>query len=46
MGKWLRSEMKNNLLVIAGLLVAAVAYKMYLVPNQVVAGGLPAWVSC
>ena len=39
MGKWLRSEMKNNLLVIAGLLVAAVAYKMYLVPNQVVAGG-------
>lgn len=35
----LRTEMKNTLLVAAGLLVAAAAYKMYLIPNQVVAGG-------
>ena len=34
-----REGLKNNLLVIAGLLVAAVAYRMYLIPNQVVAGG-------
>ena len=39
MNTTLRTELKNNLLVIAGLLVAAVAYKMYLIPNQVVAGG-------
>ncbi len=35
----LKTELKNDLLVIAGLLVAAVAYRMYLIPNQVVAGG-------
>ena len=35
----LRAELKNNVLVGLGLLVAAVAYRMYLVPNQVVAGG-------
>jgi len=39
MKTWLRSELKNNLLVALGLLFAAVAYRMYLVPNQVVAGG-------
>ncbi len=35
----LRTELKNDALVIAGLLVAAVAYRMYLIPNRVVAGG-------
>ncbi|MBR1820358.1 MAG: YitT family protein [Clostridia bacterium] len=35
----LRSELKNDLFIIAGLLVAAAAYRMYLIPNQVVAGG-------
>lgn len=35
----LLQEVKSDLLVIVGLLVAAVAYKMYLIPNQVVAGG-------
>ena len=34
-----REALKNNALVIAGLLVAAAAYRMYLIPNQVVAGG-------
>ena len=35
----LRHELKNDILVFAGLLVAAIAYRMYLVPNRVVAGG-------
>ena len=35
----LRAELKNDLLVMVGLLVAAAAYRMYLIPNQVVAGG-------
>ena len=35
----LRSELRNNLYIVAGLLVAAAAYRLYLVPNQVVAGG-------
>lgn len=39
MKKTLSAELKNDLLVALGLLVAAVAYRMYLVPNRVVAGG-------
>ena len=39
MKETLRSELKNTLLIVTGLLVAAVAYRMYLIPNQVVAGG-------
>ena len=39
MKETLRSELKNSLLIVIGLLVAAVAYRMYLIPNQVVAGG-------
>ena len=35
----LRHELKNDLLVVLGLLVAAAAYRMYLIPNRVVAGG-------
>ena len=35
----LREELKNDLLVMVGLLVAAAAYRMYLIPNQVVNGG-------
>ena len=35
----LREELKNDLLVLTGLLVAAAAYRMYLIPNQVVNGG-------
>ena len=35
----LREELKNDLLVIIGLLAAAAAYRMYLIPNRVVAGG-------
>ena len=35
----LRTELKNNLFVAIGLFAAATAYRMYLVPNQVVAGG-------
>ena len=35
----LREELKNDLLVAVGLLVAAAAYRMYLIPNQVVNGG-------
>ena len=35
----LRSELKNALLIVLGLLAASAAYKMYLIPNQVVAGG-------
>ena len=35
----LREELKNNLLVVVGLLVAAAAYRMYLIPNRVVNGG-------
>ena len=35
----LRSELKNALLIALGLLAASAAYKMYLIPNQVVAGG-------
>ena len=39
MKKQWREELKNDLLVIVGLLAAAVAYRMYLIPNKVVAGG-------
>ena len=39
MKKTLRTELKNDLLVVLGLLAAAVAYRMYLIPNQVVNGG-------
>ena len=35
----LREALKNDLLVMTGLLVAAAAYRMYLIPNQVVNGG-------
>ena len=35
----LRTELKNSLLILFGLLIAASAYKLYLVPNQVVCGG-------
>ena len=35
----LREELKNDLLVLLGLLVAAAAYRMYLIPNRVVNGG-------
>lgn len=35
----LRSEIRNILLVAVGLLISAVAYRMYLIPNQVVNGG-------
>ena len=35
----LRAELKNDLLIAAGLLIAAAGYRMYLIPNQVVAGG-------
>ncbi|MBR6890696.1 MAG: YitT family protein [Clostridia bacterium] len=34
-----RSELKNDLLVAIGLLIASVGYRMYLIPNQVVNGG-------
>ncbi len=39
MKKSLREELKNDLLVVVGLLVAAAAYRMYLIPNRVVNGG-------
>ncbi len=39
MNNTLRTELKNNLFVAAGLIIATVAYRMYLIPNQVVAGG-------
>lgn len=39
MEKSLRVELKNDLLVLVGLLVGAAAYRLYLIPNQVVAGG-------
>ena len=39
MKKTHREELKNDLLIVAGLLVAAVAYRMYLIPNRVVSGG-------
>ena len=39
MKKQWREELKNDLLVIVGLLAAAVAYRMYLIPNKVVAWG-------
>ncbi len=35
----LRTELKNDLLVVVGLLAGAAAYRMYLIPNQVVCGG-------
>ena len=35
----LRAELKNSLLIALGLLIAAAGYRMYLIPNQVVAGG-------
>ena len=34
-----RTELKNSLLIVFGLLIAASAYRLYLIPNQVVAGG-------
>ena len=39
MKETLRSELKNDLLVLLGLLAAAIGYRMYLIPNQVVNGG-------
>lgn len=39
MNTTLRAELKNDLLIAVGLVVAAAAYRMYLVPNQVVTGG-------
>ena len=39
MSKELRAELKNDLMAVLGLLIAAVAYRMYLIPNRVVAGG-------
>ena len=39
MNKALKTELKNWLLIVLGLLAAAVAYRMYLIPNKVVAGG-------
>ena len=39
MNKALRTELKNDLLVAVGLILAAAAYRMYLIPNRVVAGG-------
>ncbi|MBR0367897.1 MAG: YitT family protein [Clostridia bacterium] len=35
----LRQEIKNAALITLGLLIGALAYKMYLIPNQVVSGG-------
>ena len=35
----LKTELTNDALIVLGLLVAAVGYRMYLIPNQVVAGG-------
>ena len=35
----LRQEVKNAALIILGLLIGSLAYKMYLIPNQVVSGG-------
>ncbi len=35
----LLQEVKNAALIIMGLLIGALAYKMYLIPNQVVSGG-------
>ena len=39
MKKTLSTELKNDVLIAVGLLAAAAAYRMYLIPNQVVAGG-------
>ncbi len=39
MNNALRTELKNIVLVAVGLLVSAAAYRMYLIPNQVVNGG-------
>ena len=35
----LREELKNTVYIISGLLVCAMAYRMFLVPNDVAAGG-------
>lgn len=35
----LRQEIKNAALITLGLLIGSLAYKMYLIPNQVVSGG-------
>ena len=35
----LRAELNYDLLIAAGLVVAAAAYRMYLIPNQVITGG-------
>ena len=35
----MRTELKNSLLIVLGLFVAAAGYRMYLIPNRVVAGG-------
>ena len=35
----LKTELTNDALIVLGLLVAAVGYRMYLIPNQVVSGG-------
>ena len=35
----LRAELKNSMFIVFGLLIAAIAYRMYLIPNKVVSGG-------
>ena len=35
----LNTELKNSLLIVIGLLVTTVAYRMYLIPNEIVSGG-------
>ena len=35
----LKTEIKNWVLIAAGLLASTIAYRMYLIPNQVVSGG-------
>lgn len=35
----MNQELKNASLMILGLLIASIAYRMYLIPNQVVSGG-------
>jgi len=37
-GHWTR-ELKNTVLILAGLVIAATGYRAYLIPNNVVAGG-------
>ena len=39
MNKKAIQEFKNTAYILVGLVVAAIAYRMYLIPNQVVSGG-------